>query len=193
MKTKTIERIYPTKNEVEECLTNIRLVDHIRRYQLIKRYCFGKVVDIACGVGYGSYLLSNNPDITKIIAVDRSQDALDHAAENFTSPKIDFVRSEIQDFTSDCDTLVSIETIEHIKNVEIYKSMIDRCKPSIFIVSFPDKKSTHFNEFHFHDFKESDLKKMFDGYIHVRTIEENDVKVLVFTRLDSSIKKHIFA
>lgn len=193
MQTKTKERIYPTKAEIEECLTSIRLVDHIRRYQLIKRYCFGKVVDIACGVGYGSYLLSNNPDITQIIAVDRSDDALNHASENFTSPKISFVKSEINDFACECDTLVSIETIEHIKNVEIYKSMVERCKPSIFIVSFPDKKSTHFNEYHFHDFKEGDLKRIFNGYICAKTIEENDVKLLVFTKLNDNIEKHIFA
>jgi len=192
MKANTKERIQVKKEDIDDILTVVRSIDHVRRYQLIKRYCFGKVIDAACGVGYGSYLLSNNPDITEIIGVDVSEDAISHARQEFNGPKINFVRKFMDEINEPCDTMVSLETIEHIEDVDVFTKAVERCQPNILIVSFPDKKSTHFNEFHFHDFKKQDLINLFGGYALVREIFENDVFVLVFVRIASTIPNHLF-
>lgn len=59
---RTKERIGLSRDMLVRELDMMRHYDHIRRYQLVKRYCFGRVVDAACGVGYGSHLLSDNPE-----------------------------------------------------------------------------------------------------------------------------------
>jgi len=192
METNTKERIYVSKEYIDDVLTVVRSIDHVRRYQLIKRFCFGKVLDAACGVGYGSYLLSNNPDISEVIGIDISSDAINHAKQEFKSPKIKFLQKSITDLDEPCDTFVSLETLEHIREVDDFAKAIERCQPKILIVSFPDKKSTHFNEFHFHDFKKQDLINLFGGYALVREIFENDVYVLVFVKIASTIPTHIF-
>lgn len=192
METNTKERIYVGKEYIDDVLTVVRSIDHVRRYQLIKRFCYGKVLDAACGVGYGSYLLSNNPDISEVIGLDISSDAISQAKQEFISPKIRFLQKSITDLDEPCDTFVSLETLEHIQEVDVFVKAVARCQPNILIVSFPDKKSTHFNEFHFHDFKKQDLINLFGGYALVREIFENDVFVLVFVMVASTIPTHIF-
>lgn len=192
MQTKTKERIYPTIQDIENTLVDMRLIDHIRRYQLIKRYCYGHVVDAACGVGYGSHLLSNNPDIEMVTGIDISEEAIDYAINEFSNNKVEFINQSIDTVDIKCDTFVSIETIEHIKDLDSYVETINRCSPSVFIVSFPDKKSTHFNEFHVHDLKRQNIIDMFSRYVAVREIEENDVVIIVLVRIDKKIPSHIF-
>lgn len=188
----TKERITVSKETIENILTIIRSIDHVRRYQLIKRYCYGKVLDAACGNGYGSYLLSNNPDITEVVGVDISDQAIQHAEKEFQRPKVRYIQKPIAELNESCDTFVSLETIEHLQDAEELVRVVNRCQPKILIVSFPEKKSTHFNEFHFHDFKKQDLINMFDSFACVRTIIESDVFILVFVRIDSSVPTHIF-
>lgn len=192
MKHLTKERIYPTKEELLCAHDAIRLSDHIKRYQSIKRYCYGTVVDAACGVGYGSYLLSDNPDIEKIVGIDISQDAIDHARREFTTGKTSFVTCAIDKLDISCDTLVSIETIEHVEDLGRYAEAVGRCAPSILIVSFPEKKSTHFNEYHCHDLKRQDVVDLFPRYCLVRELNANDVSTLVFVSLNGKVPSHIF-
>ena len=192
MKHITKERIYPTKEDVLQAQDAIRLSDHIRRYQSIKRYCYGTVVDAACGVGYGSYLLSDNPDIERIVGIDISQDAIDHARKEFTTGKTTFLPCSIDKLDIPCDTLVSIETIEHVEDLDRYAAAVGRCAPNILIVSFPEKKSTHFNEYHRHDLKRQDVVDLFPHYCLVRELNANDVSTLVFAAVDKKMPSHIF-
>jgi len=188
----TKERIAVGLDTLETELNVMRHFDHIRRYQLIKRYCYGKVVDAACGVGYGSHLLSDNPDITGIIGVDNCDEAIGMANAEYADDKVTFVKHDVTDLSIACDTFVSIETMEHIGNLDAFADSIRRCTPNIVIVSFPDKASTHFNEFHVHDLKKQDVVDLLDGFCCVREIEENDVKILVFVKLGDGIPAHIF-
>ena len=189
---RTKERIGLSRDLLGRELDVMRHFDHIRRYQLVKRYCFGKVVDAACGVGYGSHLLSNSPDITGIVGVDNSAEALAMANAEYADAKTTFVRQDVTELDMPCDTFVSIETIEHVGDLKAYAAAIRRCSPSVAVISFPDKASTHFNEFHLHDLKRQDVVDLMEGYCCVREIEENDVKILVFVRLDDNVPSHIF-
>ena len=56
----------------------------------MRQYVYGNVLDIACGVGYGSYLLAKNPDVKHIVGVDGDHEAADWANDNFASETIDF-------------------------------------------------------------------------------------------------------
>lgn len=73
----------------------------------------GRILDAACGCGYGSLMLTEGE--REVVGVDVSKDAIDWANAHFPGPK--FIRGLIEDSPWDgaFDTVVSIETIEHMK------------------------------------------------------------------------------
>ena len=73
------ERIVP-KEEVNRGV----LTAHLKRYDFAVRYCDGKrVLDIGCGVGYGSLHLANKA--TMVIGVDNATEAVQYAQKNYSS------------------------------------------------------------------------------------------------------------
>lgn len=188
-----MERINITKEVVENALNDIRLHNHIERYQLIKRYCYGSVLDIACGQGYGTYLLSNNPAITDLTGVDSDVDTITHAVTEFDNDNIGWNNADISKYKRQHDTLVSLETIEHLKDLKVFRDMVKRVNPNILIVSFPNKKSTHFNPYHFQDLQRHDVNILFEDYILIRELDIKDVSILVMIKSpDENIPKDLF-
>ena len=194
-----MERIYATQKKMAETLDIMRLFEHMKRYNLIKRYCYGNVVDAACGSGYGSFLLSNVPDVRRIVGMDISEEAISYAKKEFFNEKVEYVCVDILNadkWTEKnfgiVDVVVSLETIEHLKNPELFAESVKKMNPSLIIMSFPDKKSTHFNPHHYYDFVTQNIVDMFNGYIMVREFSLNDVTMVVFVRADKRMPEHIF-
>ena len=72
----TGERYIPTMMQPEVA------VEHWHRYLIASRFVAGKrVLDIACGEGYGSALLSQTA--ASVVGVDISADAVQHASEAY--------------------------------------------------------------------------------------------------------------
>jgi len=88
--------------------------DHWKRYELAARYASGRVLDAACGCGYGSKILLERADL--VIGVDISPDAIAWAEEHFHGPC--FIQGKIEDepWAGKFETVVSLETIEHLKD-----------------------------------------------------------------------------
>tara|TARA_R110001592_G_scaffold311938_1_gene586971 strand:- start:1083 stop:1655 length:573 start_codon:yes stop_codon:yes gene_type:complete len=177
-----MERIYPTRDKIEESLAIKRLDNHIERYQIIKRYCYGSVLDIACGVGYGSYLLQNNPDIEMIVGVDLDQESIDYANQEYKTDKTFFEKCSINDYKAKHNVLVSLETIEHIEDLNAYRDMIYRVDPELVILSFPNKKSTHFNKYHKHDLNSQQIVTLLQKYILVKQLYQHDITIMIFVQ-----------
>lgn len=152
------ERIYINKDELGMIEGQLSLEAHVKRYAFIRQYAHGKVLDCACGCGYGTYMLSNNPDVKEITGVDISIDAINHANENFKNDKINFICSDLKDVNIEANQLISLETIEHLKQPIELIDMAFRNNISEIILCYPTKKSTHYNKFHYHDFNFSDIK-----------------------------------
>ena len=53
-----LERVYITPKELDEIENRYIITRHVERYAIVRQYCYGDVLDIACGCGYGSKLLS---------------------------------------------------------------------------------------------------------------------------------------
>lgn len=187
-----MERIYPTKEAINKSIDKRRIDSHIERYLIIKRYCFGDVLDIACGVGYGCYILENNPDINKIVGVDIDSDSIAIAKKEFSSEKVNFEIGNIMNFSKKFDVMVSLETIEHIFSLSNYVDMINRVEPKVVILSFPNKKSTHFNKFHKHDLNSQEVVKLLNGYVLVKQMYQHDITMMVFTKLQEGIPHYLF-
>src|SRR5688500_9968286 len=95
------ERIFLTKEQLLVVEEQIRISRHVARYALLRQYAYGHVVDIACGCGYGSHLLSTNPDVQHVTGVDASAEAIGHALAHFQNPKTTFVDCGMESFKSD--------------------------------------------------------------------------------------------
>lgn len=191
-KYKKMERIIIDKENIDAMEEDIIIRRGIERYMYVRQFVYGNVLDAACGVGYGSYLLSKNPDVKHIISVDRNQEAILNGNENFKNEKIEFIQNELSEIEGEFDVLVSLETIEHLPNPMILKEIADRCKVKELIISFPTKTTTHYNKYHLWDFTKDDIIKMFNNFECYKTQQISDSMIMNFVKIDRARveKKH---
>ena len=77
-----------------------------------------KILDIGCGVGHGTLLLSGIIGV-EITAIDISKESIAYAKQNYSAENIEYVTSSVEDFielVKKYDYIVSRHAIEHIKD-----------------------------------------------------------------------------
>lgn len=128
---------------------------HLKRYEIAKEYCKNKkVLDVACGCGYGSNVLSEVA--TSVTGGDYSDVAINYANSHWLKKNIDFKKVNIKDkpIIGEFDVMVSLETLEHIdhslmETIEFYKSNLN--SDGVLIVSHPENEDDlKLNPFHVH-------------------------------------------
>jgi len=166
---------YSGERQVGKNLEEIRL-DHLNRYKFASKYINkdnSLVTDAACGVGYGSYLLSELENVISIQSLDISKEALTHAKKYFFSDKIDYTEMDIEHddlMIKKSDYYISFETIEHLPSPEKYISKIaDNLKDGgVFIGSTPNEEIMPFIQqnflYHTKHFKEEELLRLLKKY-----------------------------
>jgi len=88
---------------------------HLVVYRWIAERVRGlRVVDLACGEGYGSGLLAGTA--ASVVGVDANQDAFEHARLKYTAPNLRFARDMVETFHERCDAVVFLQTIEHVND-----------------------------------------------------------------------------
>ncbi|RYG40774.1 MAG: class I SAM-dependent methyltransferase [Chitinophagaceae bacterium] len=115
----SFERLEPGTREWQAYYAN-----HIFRYQFaaekIRENGCKKVLDAACGVGYGTYHLVDS-GIERAIGVDRNASALAIAEKKYIHQNITFIQDDCETLSNankagPYDAVVSFETLEHLKN-----------------------------------------------------------------------------
>ena len=99
---------------------NLDLIEekHKERYEFAKKYCKDKkVLDAACGCGYGTYMLSSVA--SSVLGLDFSGEATDYAKEHYSSENSSFGFVDLEkefdtEISEKFETIVSFETVEHI-------------------------------------------------------------------------------
>lgn len=120
-------------------------IEHLHRYALAMELVAGKkVLDIACGEGYGSNLLSKIAG--HVTGVDIDADVINNAKEKYLSKNLQFLTGSVDNIPAaddQFDIVVSFETLEHTGDHEKMASEIKRVlKPEgLLIISTPDKKN----------------------------------------------------
>jgi len=89
-----------------------------RRHRVVydwiaKRVHGRRVVDLACGEGYGSAALGRTA--VSVVGVDANPDAFEHARLKYTGDTVRFERDMIETWTGDVDCVVFLQTIEHVQ------------------------------------------------------------------------------
>jgi SAM-dependent methyltransferase len=88
---------------------------HLAVYRWIADRCRGlRVVDMACGEGYGSAVLAQQA--AAVTAVDANPEAHEHARLRYTAPGLRFERALIEEWDAGAppDAIVFLQTIEHV-------------------------------------------------------------------------------
>ena len=88
---------------------------HLVIYEWIAAQVEGRrVVDLACGEGYGSAVLSRSA--ASVVGVDANPDAFEHARLKYRAPNLRFERDMIELWEGDVDCAVFLQTIEHVQD-----------------------------------------------------------------------------
>lgn len=136
---------------------------HIARYLTAKEHCADrKVLDIACGEGYGSWLMAEW-GAQSVLGVDVSSEAVAAADKRFSNERVRFAAGsgeELKQIISGqkFDLIVSLETIEHVDNPRLFLENIrDAAAPNATIIISAPNDHWYYdrggrNEFHKHQF-----------------------------------------
>lgn len=155
------------------------LIEHKVRYRFASKYCEGKVLDIACGVGYGSeMILALGEGITEIVGVDIESEVIDYARKHYQHPSITFKVGNATDENlvnqlGRFDTIVSMETIEHIKDDFSFVENLDRLlkDDGKLIISTPfgsGRDEPCANPYHYRQYREGEFKELLSRFSGVR-------------------------
>ncbi len=105
---------------------------HVAVYEWIAERCAGlRVVDLACGEGYGSDLLAQRA--AEVTGVDANPEAFEHARARYRRPNLSFQRGLVEDFEQEVDAVVFLQTIEHIQDPDKLVDAISRIAPVAYI------------------------------------------------------------
>jgi SAM-dependent methyltransferase len=88
---------------------------HLAVYRWIAERCEGKkVIDMACGEGYGSAVLAERA--RTVVGVDANPDAHEHARLRYAAAGLSFEQALVEEFAHGApyDALVFLQTVEHI-------------------------------------------------------------------------------
>jgi len=151
---------------------------HQDRYEFVCDYVKDKnVLDIACGSGYGSYLMATKGGAKTIVGVDLDADALRYAKHRYNHEKIQHICEDATKFTYDkkFDVIVSFETIEHIPN---YTDFIENLGKLLtdngtLIISTPINRRTTTelrNPYHVIEWSFRDFQDLWENQFHIEGI-----------------------
>ncbi len=88
---------------------------HLVVYEWIAARVGGlRVIDMACGEGYGSAVLARQA--ASVVGVDANPEAHEHARLRYRAANLRFERDLIERFSEPADAVVFLQTIEHVED-----------------------------------------------------------------------------
>jgi ubiquinone/menaquinone biosynthesis C-methylase UbiE len=193
----TGERVIP--NQVDPDLWN----EHLSRYLFAARLsAHRRVLDLACGTGYGSAELARTA--ATVTGVDISPDAIAYAREHFPRSNLSFLQADVQAVPlpdASFDLITAFEVIEHLP---AWHSLLSEAARLLapggqFLVSTPNKayyadtrKAAGPNPYHVHEFDfEEFFQALRDVFPHVTIWLQNHAESVVFQPLGPSTASHL--
>jgi GT2 family glycosyltransferase/SAM-dependent methyltransferase/glycosyltransferase involved in cell wall biosynthesis len=119
-------------------------VEHLQRYALCLELARGRrVLDIACGEGYGSAMLASVA--TQVVGIDADPSAVAHARERYAHARLSFAVGRCEAIPlsdASVDVIVCFETIEHLAAQRATIAEMSRVlvPGGLLIISTPDRE-----------------------------------------------------
>jgi SAM-dependent methyltransferase len=163
----SLERIVPEELVTGEATGSETLRLHFERYKFAsENLTLGGVLDIACGVGYGTALLAENPSVTRALGVDISSAAVEYASRRYANDRVSFLCAGATEFLPrrQFDNVVCLETIEHVDDPSgLFAHLISLLVPGgRLIASVPVTPSVDANPHHKTNFSRKSFLRLGD-------------------------------
>lgn len=177
-----VEYFDPTQGlEIEPYLQDENLygIHHLGRYHwarmVLEDYNPKNILDIACGAGYGSFILATAFNEARVLGADYDKRALRVARQRYHAPNLQFAWGDMTTWEISIDgrkqslgkydAVVSFETIEHLTHREIALLRLTEnlTDDGVFVLSTPCGHETsrlspdqphHKIEYCYHDLKQ---------------------------------------
>ena len=145
--------------------------EHLHRYAYATQFAANKkVLDLACGEGYGSRLLARSAE--SVVGIDIDEDAIRHASNKYIKSNLKFKKGSITDIPIEgraiFDVIVCFEAIEHIEDHEKLLKEVKRLltPDGLLVVSTPNKwaysdEPKYENPFHVHELYLDEFTELF--------------------------------
>jgi 2-polyprenyl-3-methyl-5-hydroxy-6-metoxy-1,4-benzoquinol methylase len=147
---------------------------HLVVYEWIARRVAGRrVVDLACGEGYGSAVLASTGDAASVVGIDANPDAFEHARLRYVRENLRFERDMIETFDEPCDALVFLQTVEHVQDpdrvLERFKAVLGRdgvayvSTPNVLTLA-PAGAERSGNPWHVYEYRPAEFEALCSGH-----------------------------
>ena len=161
----SLERLVPDELAASDITGHRTLELHLARYELAARYARGRILDMACGVGYGTRLLADRGrDVVSATGVDLAGEAIAYARSRYARDGVTYEHCDAVQFADadGFDTVVSLETIEHVPEPAVLFARLVGLlrRRGILIASVPTTPSVDVNPHHLHDFTERSFRAL---------------------------------
>ena len=158
----SLERLVPDRLAAPGATGLATLALHLARYEFAAKHLRpGRVLDLACGVGYGTKLLAERSG-GPVIGADLSREAIEYARRRYGGPGVEFRVADAMTFADAAgfDSIVSLETVEHLPDPHGFLAhAVSLLRPGgTFVASVPTTPSTDVNPHHRHDFSERSFR-----------------------------------
>ena len=166
----SLERLVPDRLDPEDPAARESLELHLARYAFAARMARpGRLLDCACGVGYGTrWLVDQNPALRPALGVDVSAEAVGHAVSRYADEGVRFVVADAMRFEDPegFDTVVSLETLEHVEDpAGFFARLVHLLRPGgVLVASVPTTPSVDLNPHHRSDFTERSFAALGAGH-----------------------------
>ncbi len=177
------------------------IIQHLHRYAFASAFANRKkVLDIACGEGYGSNLIAQLAEA--VIGVDIDQETIQKAKTKYQSQNLIFKHGSATSIPCEdsyFDIVISFETIEHLnEHIQMFTEIKRVLKPNgLLILSSPDKKlSDTFgisNKYHVKELKKDELLNLAQRFFSFNKILVQQLIIgSLVSPADDSISKFTF-
>ncbi|MGB7798218.1 MAG: glycosyltransferase [Pseudonocardiaceae bacterium] len=159
--------------------------EHYHRYALAARFTNGaRVLDLACGEGYGAALLAAGA--RDVVAVDIDPRTVEHATANYRGDNLYFtigsmIDPELLTGVDRFDVITCFEALEHVEQQDTLIAVVRRllAPGGLFLTSTPDVavySHVHGNDnpFHVRELTEPEFRALLGGsFGHVAILRQN--------------------
>jgi SAM-dependent methyltransferase len=159
--------------------------EHVARYRFASKFVDrSRVLDIACGSGYGTALLKG-AGAGEVVGVDLDPQAVEYARSRYGGPGVTFLEGDAASppVSGPFDTIVSFETIEHLEDPAGFcRACNDRLQPGgIFIVSTPWRTAADGkpkNPFHLQEWRPEEFRRLLQPFFREIALYGQSVALL---------------
>jgi 2-polyprenyl-3-methyl-5-hydroxy-6-metoxy-1,4-benzoquinol methylase len=180
--------------------------EHVERYLWVSNFVNNKdVLDIACGVGRGSYMLAEIGKAKKVLGCDIDKEVIQYASIKNKHESVSFKINDAEKINIDdkFDVIISFETIEHLNNTDNFLNSIKNKLNTngYFFVSTPISKleidNNPHNTFHKKEWGFLKFQKIIEEYFDIKNIylqlypKKLNILEKIFNKLFYKNKKYI--